>query len=326
MRIMRYTSRESMSSFDDLIASFQPATDDACADDDDLAVFTCKMCAHVGVDTVDGYVFCENCGEVQDNVMDTAAEWRSFSDGKAIDSGRCGMPTNPLLPNSALSTVMTGSGNNYIKKLQAWGSSNPRDLAKYRLFVMVQQQTSRARVTPAVLEQTQKYIAQLCDKLSEDKSIIRGSNRKGMIAACLHFAFKKVGCPRSTIEVADIFAISQSCVTLGIKLFGEVFHDESIISDDKPVEAGDLVPRFVANIGAPQAVTEKTLHVIKKVSRASILSNNIVEAQAAACIWFTLKLLRIDKNYSKSKISSVCGISAVTLSKCVKKIEDVIKD
>ena len=57
--------------------------------------------------------------------------------------------------------------------------------------------------------------------ISETK-ISRGSNRIGIIAACIYYACKECNVPRSTNELAHIFDIDVKVMTKGCKNFTEI--------------------------------------------------------------------------------------------------------
>ncbi|KAA6422283.1 MAG: hypothetical protein FRX49_07753 [Trebouxia sp. A1-2] len=56
----------------------------------------------------------------------------------------------------------------------------------------------------------------VCDHMLASKSVLRGSKRQGIVAACVYFAFKKVDCVRSVGEVASLLDMSSATVSLEI--------------------------------------------------------------------------------------------------------------
>ena len=54
--------------------------------------------------------------------------------------------------------------------------------------------------------------------------ISRGSNRIGIIAACVYFACKSYNVPRSSKEIADIFDINITVMTKGCKNFTNIMN------------------------------------------------------------------------------------------------------
>lgn len=312
---------------DELIRSFQ--TDPIktiVAPKTELEMLTCddEDCKNVGLDEIDGFMYCSLCGLTKMSVMDMAAEWRSFGGGKA-DGSRCGMPVNPLLPHSNMSTVIVGGGNTYLKKLHKWGSMNHKDVAKYKVFIFIHNEASRFGIPPAIINQAQNYAVQLCDKMTQNDNILRGKNRKGLIAACLHFAFKKTKCPRSIQEIATILGVSSSCVSGGINIFSEIFMDNKIILEDESTTPGELTPRYCSQLKMPTSMTDLATDVAFKVKEGDMFPFNVVEAQAAASIWYVIKTVKQQKKFSRKAVSEVCGISQATILKCSRTIEESLE-
>ena len=284
----------------------------------EISQWTCEWCDNVGMDQVDGYVCCQRCGMTKDSVFDYAAEWRAIG-GKG-DSGRCGMPTNPLLPNSSITTMLVGTGNFFVKKLHLWGSMNHREAAKYKLFTYIQSRATLFGMSPAIVNHTQQYIGQVCDRMVEDDTVFRGDNRRGIVAACLHYAFKTLNCPRGVQEVARILDVDQSCVTTGINLFSRLFADKDLIKKDKRTDPMEIVPRFCSQLGVPFEVEELVKATCAVIAKNGALDTNIVEAQAAACIWNSIKAAGIEKMITKKRVSATCGVSEVTIAKCCRRM------
>ena len=63
----------------------------------------------------DGNYICKKCNTLQEKYIDSQAEWRYYGheDTKTSDPTRCGMPTNDLLPQLSLGSVI---GNDFTSK------------------------------------------------------------------------------------------------------------------------------------------------------------------------------------------------------------------
>jgi hypothetical protein len=89
----------------------------------------CKHCGSCILMLEDGNYVCRDCGTVCDRYIDSHAEWRYYGheDSKHSDPTRCGLPTNELLPESSLGTIIGNKmGECYemklIRKYQMWNS------------------------------------------------------------------------------------------------------------------------------------------------------------------------------------------------------------
>ncbi len=316
----------------DLIESFKVTTEKCHLGGDEISktgleIFTCDDCENVGMDEVDGFMFCAACGSTKSSIMDFSGEWRVFGTNRP-DTSRCGMPINPLLPNCNMSTVLVGGNNTYIKKLYKWGSMNHKDIAKYKVFVFIQDQASRVGISAAVINQAQKFAVQICDRMTATDNVLRGKNRRGLIAACLHFSFKKLGCPRAVREIANILNITPSHVTNGINLFSEMFMDKSIIVEDQTTTAEDLAPRYCNQLRLSARMTELVLEIAKKAMELDLFPTNVVEARTAACIMYVIgqsSASNANIASDKKRVSQVCGISQATIMKCCRKLEETFQ-
>ena len=286
------------------------------------SVYMCGNCGYEGLDKTDGYFFCVECGHTKGTILDTSGEWRTFPNVQGGgDQGRCGTMTNPLLPQTALTTMIVGGSNSFMKKLHRWSSSNHRESTKYQIFAAIQQAASRNGVCNAVIHAAHKYIAEVCDLMLANGSVLRGSKRQGIVAACLYFAFKKVDCVRSVGEVATLLDMSTATVSLGIKYFGDMLVDNTIVVSDEQISAAMLVPRYCVRLGMPEPVQEAVSKVLKKAEKTDVLKNHIPEAQCAAYLWYVSKLCKLGRAFSKKKIGEICHVSDVTVAKCCKKLE-----
>ncbi len=288
---------------------------------DMVSIDMCGNCGYEGLDKTDGYFFCVECGHTKGTVLDTSGEWRSFPSMQGTDQGRCGTLNNPLLPKTALTTMIVGGGNSFMKKLHRWSSSNHRESTKYQIFAAIQQAASRNGVCNAVIHQAHKYIAEVCDRMLASESVLRGSKRSGIVAACLYFAFKKVDCVRSVGEVADVLDMDTATVSLGIKYFGDMLVDNIIVAGDEQISAAMLIPRYCVRLGMPEPVQTAVGKVLKKADKTNVLKNHIPEAQCAACLWYVSKLCKLGRAFSKKRIGEICHVSDVTVAKCCKKLE-----
>ena len=305
-----------------LIESFKSITySDSKVMNTGLEIFTCADCDNVGMDQADGFLFCTLCGVTKSNIMDFSAEWRMFDLGKP-DISRCGMPTNPLLPNSTSPTVLVGGSNVYLKKLYKWNSMNQKDIAKYKLLVYLQNKAKKVGLSTAVINHAQQFAVQLCDKMIEADNIFRGKNRRGLVAACLYFSFKKLNCPRTIIEIASILNLESREVTHGINLFSEIFMDQGIIMNDENIKPEDLVPRYCNQLRMSADMTELVCNIANRVKEADIFPTSIIESQTAACILYVVKSTDQVKSITQKMIGDICGISPNTVVKSCKRIEE----
>jgi transcription initiation factor TFIIB len=91
----------------------------------------CRKATEVVVDHAAGDMVCAECGLVlEQHSVDESSEWRTFSDSTSSDPVRVGGPSNPLLTDGGLSTIISkpnGAQGDFMSSLGRWQNrgSNP---------------------------------------------------------------------------------------------------------------------------------------------------------------------------------------------------------
>ena len=270
-------------------------------------------------------VICKNCGTVTDLIYDCNAEWRYYGneDSKSSDPTRCGMPTNELLPESSYgSTISYKYGESYeMKRIRNYHSWHAMPYKERSLFNVFDSLTSTAKgngITPCIIQEAKI----LYKKISEHK-ISRGANRKGIIASCIYKACKIKNVPRSHKEIANIFKIDITHMTRGCKRFDEIINEQDtqedkVISNMTGSQSIDFINRFCSKLNIGKEIMDICIHVCEKAEEYSLVSENTPPSIAAGSIFLVCSLLGIE--IIKKKISTICKISEVTISKCYKKL------
>ena len=116
------------------------------------------------------------------------AEWRFYgaSDSKSSDPTRCGMPVNQLLPESSVGTSISYRGGNKnmykIRKYQQWNGMPYKERSLYKVFLEIQGKCSKHNIPNVIITEAKSLY-----KIISSTKISRGSNRTGIIAACVYF-------------------------------------------------------------------------------------------------------------------------------------------
>ncbi len=269
-----------------------------------------------------GMITCKECNLIINNIVDTP-EWRNYKDSSGNPT-RCGMPTNQLLPQSSLGTNISSRGNNgqmnKINMYQRWNSMPYKERSLYKVYKDIETKCLDNDL-PLIIGNTAKSFYKI---LSETK-ISRGSNRIGIIAACIYFACKECNVARSTSELASLFDIDTKVMTKGCKNFTEIMRmskcDKKRIQSHKSISLYDFTDRFCHKL----KLNKQDIYHIQKISKLcdelSLINDNTPPAMSSGCIYLYIKYHNID--ISKKYISDICKISEVTINKCSKKIEDI---
>ena len=272
---------------------------------------------------IEGEMICNHCGVVNYAIIDSNAEWRFYGseDSKFSDPTRCGLPTNSLLPESSLgSSISFKYGESYdmkkIRNYHLWNAMPYKERSLYNVFDSIQVRAVNNGIPLCIIEEAKI----LYKKISEIK-IHRGSNRNGIIAACVREACMLQGSPRSTKEIAEIFKIRITHMTKGCKKFQEIMNlsicDNSNYKSEctRPI---DFINRFCSKLNLGTNIFNICLEVCQNADKYNLVSKCIPPSIAAGTIFLVCNLLNI--NISKKEISIHCKISEVTISKCYKNL------
>jgi transcription initiation factor TFIIB len=287
----------------------------------------CINCETHSIQSLKGELICSSCGFFSGIKIDNGAEWRYYGseDSKSSDPNRCGMPTNSLLPEFSLGSVIPFSRNESynmkkIRNYNTWNNTSYRERALYQVFESMTIRAKNAGIPNCILEEA-KYMYK---QISETK-ISRGENRKGIIASCVFMACKKFDkCARSTKEIAEIFQIEPTNMTKGFKKFNEIM---LLVEKKQHKDVGysiseslDFINRFCSNLNLEGGINELCKYVCKKIEEHDLVSENTPTSKAAGSIYLVSYLF--DFKISKKEISQICLTSEVTISKCFTKLID----
>jgi len=273
----------------------------------------------------EGMIICKTCNNIISNIIDTA-EWRFYgaNDSKSSDPTRCGMPVNQLLPESSVGSFISTRGSrnksmNKVRKYQQWGGMPYSERTLLKVFQEISRVCNEAGIPEMIIKE-----AHVLYKIVSTTKITRGSNRKGVIAACVYFSCKINNVPRSTNEVASIFSISGTTITKGCKKFQEIMQlnkvDINRIHNTNTITIDDFIDRFCSKLDMNNEDIRNIKHISYLSQVYNLINDNTPPSMAAGCIYLYIKEIGYDIH--KKTISDVCKISEVTINKCYKKLEN----
>lgn len=271
----------------------------------------------------EGMILCKCCGNTVTNIIE-GAEWRYYGsqDSKSSDPTRCGMPVNQLLPESSVGTSISFRGGNQamhkIRKYQRWQGMPYKERSLLKVFQDISRLCKQEGIPEIIIKE-----AHVLYKIVSTTKISRGSNRQGIIAACVYFACKINHVARSTNEIASTFSLDITVMTKGCKKFQEIMQlnkvDINRIHKTNTITLDDFIERFCSKL----KLTDEDIVNIKDISYLSqmyqLVNDNTPPSMAAGCIYLYIKAHNL--NIHKKEISDVCKISEVTINKCYKKLE-----
>lgn len=277
----------------------------------------CEFCKSTNVVLEEGNYFCKSCFSITNRFIDSNAEWRYYGadDSKSTDPTRCGMPVNELLPDSSLGSVISNKMNESydmkkIRKYHMWNSMSYKDRALFQIFENITTNASNSGISNSIIEEAKM----LYKKVSESK-ITRGDNKNGLIASSIYISCKTNKVPRSTKEIAKMFNIKITTMTKGCKKFQDIMkmNLESTCPED-------FIQRFSSKLNLNHEIRDLCHHIVNKADELNIASENTPPSVAAGSIYLCVMICNL--NISKKDLSTACGISPVTITKCYKKLHE----
>lgn len=284
----------------------------------------CKYCNSDNIvnDENNGIIICKTCGRILDKIIDTGAEWRYYGidDSKSSDPTRCGLPSNVLLPESSLGTIVGLTGRDTyemikIRKYHTWNAMPYKERSLYSVFDQLTVRAVNNGIPACIIEDAKGMY-----KVLSEHKISRGSNRKGLIASCIYIACKYKGVPRSAKEVAEIFKLKITSMTKGCKKFMEIMNTVNKNSNIElsATQPDDFIRRFCSKLQISGKLLDICRFVAKKAEDFNLVSENTPPSIAAGSIYLVSDSFNM--NVTKRDISFACKISEVTISKCYKKL------
>lgn len=277
----------------------------------------CNFCNSDNIVLEDDNYMCKECNCILSRFIDNHAEWRYYGheDNKTSDPTRCGAPTNNLLPDSSLGSIIScqifeNQAMKLIRKYHTWNSMSYKERSLYNIFDNITLNALNSGIPQSIIEEAKN----LYKTLSESK-ISRGDNRAGLIASSIYMSCKTNKVPRSAKEIAKIFNLKTTTMTRGCKKFQDIMKIE--LDSTNP---HDFIERFCSKLSLSSEIRELCKYVIHKSTDLNIVSSNTPTSIAAATIYLCSTITK--NNLTKKEISDICEISQVTLSKCYKKLYD----
>jgi len=288
---------------------------------------TCKECEAPLFVTDEGFYCCssKNCGIIYKGVLDFGPEWRYYGadDTNASDPTRCGMPINPLLPESSYGCVITcKKGSSYemhkVKRFTDWQSMPYNEKAKYDDFLIITTLASNSGIPKIIIDDAIRYY----NKLSNEKTY-RGLNRDGLLAASIYIACSINEHPRTSKEIASIFKLDNTSATRGCKNALSILNDIEVNNEDKTVlhntTPSSFIYRYCSLLGINQELTKLCMFIANIVEERKFIPENTPHSISAGIIYFVCQ--KFNLNITKVAINHHTKISDVTISKCYKKLE-----
>jgi transcription initiation factor TFIIIB Brf1 subunit/transcription initiation factor TFIIB len=260
--------------------------------------------------------------------LDTQPEWTQFADGDKKDSGRNSSAISRLLPQSSIATTIGGSCSSRIKTLHRWSAMPYKERSLNEVFKIIQTKCVEGKILRCIEDDAKIMYKNISDckhlvgKNKDKNIIIRGINRKSLIAACVLFACRKKDKTRSPKEIAELFGLKYTEITKGCKTFlklAKLKHMELKLNFTKPEH---FITRFCEELKIKKEYGEQAIQISNNVQKLHIASVHTPLSLATGSIYLMIHLNGF--NIQKKTIAEKFNVSQVTIAKAFKKLEPFI--
>lgn len=271
------------------------------------------------IDESNGHDVCQECGVINNTFLDKNPTYN-----KEDGTSNYGCPTNFFFPKSALSTKINFKGYSKVSMIQRQGQMPYKEKSLMDELIKIQEKCKEYGITQNIID-TAKI---LYKKISDSKHtngerkgknrIMRCINRKSMIAACVFYACKVQGEPRSPKEIADIYTLDIKHVNRGYRKFMDYVNINELFTDFKSSQASDFINRFSTKLKLSKEDIKFALDIAENIRKLDLASTHEPPSVAAACILLVSTIKKI--NINRKEISTIFKISEVTISKTYRRI------
>jgi transcription initiation factor TFIIIB Brf1 subunit/transcription initiation factor TFIIB len=291
-------------------------------------------CIHTNtiLDSIEGITVCRDCGQVLDNIVDRNAEWRSYDDdfGNKFDSERCSAITNPLLPQSSLGTTFVrknkGRYMTQMERLHSWNTMPYRERSLNIVFKIINDKCIKGNIFNCIADDAKimyKKLSNIKHDNGKNKGkfiIIRGDNRKSLIAASVWCGCRRKKKTRSQKEIAVLFTLKDKAMSMGCKNFQKYMKIIDPNFDVGTSSPEHFVERHCDELKIKNNAKERAIQIAKNITRLNIASTHTPYSISMGCILIISEIFNYYE-YTKKTLSKIFDVSEVTINKTYKKIE-----
>ena len=291
----------------------------------------CKNCKtrSISEDVVNGTIVCTKCGIIKEDYMiDNRSEsiFMNGDDGKK-DPSRCGIPINPLLEKSSMSTMIQQTNrHHFMRRLHNQMSMDYVERSRYHVFEKIYKMGGEiGKLSPVIIDQAKCYYKQI-----SERKLSRGVIRKGLIACCIMYACKSLNVPRSIKEISVMTDVPVTTLNKTSKLFMKLMGDDiqSVQGRNARLEFTDsthLINRYCNLLHLENKNDENRLiHEVRRIDH-DMKANGILDCKTPTAITSGMIVYaanNLENSVSKSTVSDMFHISVVTINKIVKMISE----
>lgn len=274
-------------------------------------------------DDIQGCDVCMDCGVINTLYLNKNPTFNKDGNDNKMNASY-GCPTNYFFPKSALGTKIKCKGYNRISALQRQGQMPYKEKSLMEELFKIQDKCKQYNITQSIID-TAKILYKKVNDSKHTKGtrkgksrIMRCINRKSMIAACVFYACKLQGEPRSPKEIADIYSLEIKHVNKGYRKFMDYIDINELQQHNTSSKSTDFIKRFASKLEMDERYIIIATEISTNINKLDLASTHEPPSVAAGCLLLVVNMYNL--NINKKQISDVFGISDVTISKTYRRI------
>lgn len=282
----------------------------------------CPECGGSSIisDEIHGELVCNECGCIlQNNLIDTGAEWSAFTHSENQTKSRVGSPMTETLHDRGLTTSihwkdtdahgkpLSPRKKETMKRLRTWQKRVRISQAGERNLRLALSEINRMSSALGLPEQTTE-MASVIYRRALDDDLVQGRSIEGVASGCLYISCRKQSIPRSLDEFEQVARVDRTEIA---RTYRCLVAEQNL--EMEPVDPRQFVPRFCSELDADSDVQRKALEILADAASEGLTSGKSPTGLAGAAIYIAGILC--EKRRTQSEIASVAQVTEVTIRK-----------
>ncbi len=255
-------------------------------------------------------IVCRICGCENSMILDVNPEWRFYGNDdnkRSSDPNRCGLPSNPYIKNSSLSTVMLGYGTQQYRKINKWNGLGHKERSFMTILNMVSNKALLENVPQSIIDKTIHDYQTYCSP-----NVKKGTAVDSLIAACFLEAMKEHGYMRTDTEIARLFGMTTKKLSKGCNEFDFYRrNNDSSQTTVKPISLKEMIISYSTYLDFTDEQIKSCLMALYGVEKMGLCRGNVPKSIVVGIIYLISEFYEI--GYTKKDIGDLCKISDVTV-------------
>lgn len=292
----------------------------------------CTNCkeGNIVTDNHTGERVCNQCGFVmQEEAVDTRAEWRAFTLEEVIGRSRTGSATSLSKYDRGLSTFISdrstdahggrisGETRQKFQRLQTWhkrsrlSTSEDRNLERAMNFLS--RLSDRMQIPDPIKEDAAYTYRQALSK-----NLIKGRSIKGIVAASVYLAHRNRRIPKTIDDIAENSDVKRKEIGKYSRILLKYLDLNLPV-----VDPSRRVTRIADKLELREKVRRNALTIIDEAKHRRLAAGKNPMVIAAAALYGAC--LKDGKYISQDEVAKAAGITAVSLRNRLRDLEPLIK-